>query len=68
MSFRPAGPMLPLISAARDTAISLTVELESDTIPIEGRLVAGGEEIPFTGWVGFAAAIESVIATSEPEE
>jgi len=42
--------------------LQLTLELDSRTEPITGRMRArGGETRPFTGWLGLAAALGSVL-------
>jgi hypothetical protein len=40
----------------------VTVEFESDSEPMSGRMLdEGGRSRPFTGWLGLAAAFESVL-------
>ena len=36
------------------------LDLESGSDPISGRFVTGDRELPFTGWLTLAAALESL--------
>jgi hypothetical protein len=44
-----------------DTSIDLRVELDPAATPMSGRVVLGGAELDFAGWVGLAGAIEHAI-------
>jgi hypothetical protein len=52
--------------------LELTLELEQGADPPSGRLLtAGGGELEFAGWLGFALALERLIegaATAPPPE
>jgi hypothetical protein len=50
-----------------DTRRRLTLELDSASEPITGRMREGnGHSRPFAGWLGLAAALGSFLGRGEP--
>ena len=45
--------------------ISFEVEIEATTVPIHGFVRSDGVDIGFDGWVGLAAAIETIVDRPE---
>lgn len=38
--------------------IEVRLELERDVEPITGRVLLSGSDLPFTGWLGLASALQ----------
>ena len=54
-------------AAGRARTRVLTLEIDSDSDPIAGRLSEGGARgQPFVGWLGLARALEHVLEPAEP--
>jgi hypothetical protein len=48
--------------------LRVTLELERNSDPPRGRLLASGSDFPFAGWLGLAIALERAIETNQAEE
>ena len=58
----PAAGQSELVSdVAANDSIVFEVEIEPATEPIHGFVRSAGQEVGFDGWVGLAAAIETLV-------